>query len=645
MSREEMRSVPQLGDDLFRVVDRLPGISTNDFTARLYVRGSRADEVVTLMDGLELFEPFHLKQWDAVLSILDSETVGDVDLITGGFPSEYGDRSAGVFSLQSVHPRTDKTRTAAGLSFMNVSLRNEGGFEEGRGGWLLSARRGFMDIVFAIANVDGDFDPSYYDLFGKAFYEVKPGQRITAHLLHAGDDLKGADDDDKSRHEDLYGSSYFWLTWDAERNGALSGRTILSGSRIFKDRHGQDFDEDGAIRNLDVRDKQTAWYLGLKSDWAFELSPRFLLKAGFDLKQGWADYSYDLWRSDYVPNFTDPSGPWFFFTEERFRLEAEPSGLHIGGYFGNRIRLSESLTTEVGLRYHRASHVGEGKLSPRVSAAYQLGPSTTLRGAWGHYAQSQHVHELQIADRDTLFYPVQDAEHRIVGLEHHLLGKINLRLEAFQRRMSQPFPEYRNLVDRVEAVWEEGPGDRVGIFPDRRRSQGIEALAKGPLGSRIAWSAAYSFSKSEDLVGGKWQPRPHDQRHATQIHLTFKPSSAWSFSTAWQARSGWPASAQVYEIQTLATGDPVIGNFFGELYGLRLPNYRRLDLRASRRFDTRRGRVFLTLDLFNALGRENPQALDYDLFWFDPYRRAYGYGSQVEEQIPRLITFGLRWEF
>ena len=84
---------------------------------------------------------------------------------------------------------------------------------------------------------------------------------------------------------------------------------------------------------------------------------------------------------------------------------------------------------------------------------------------------------------------------------------------------------------------------------------------------------------------------------------------------------------------------------FGELYGLRLPTYRRLDFRASRRFDTRRGRVFLTLDLFNALGRENPQALDYDLFWFDPYRRAYGYGSQVEEQIPRLITFGLRWEF
>ena len=40
LSREDVRSLPQLGEDLFRAVDRLPGISTNDFTARLYIRGA-----------------------------------------------------------------------------------------------------------------------------------------------------------------------------------------------------------------------------------------------------------------------------------------------------------------------------------------------------------------------------------------------------------------------------------------------------------------------------------------------------------------------------------------------------------------------------------------------------------------------------
>ena len=222
---------------------------------------------------------------------------------------------------------------------------------------------------------------------------------------------------------------------------------------------------------------------------------------------------------------------------------------------------------------------------------------------------------------------------------------MDLRLEAFQRHTDNPFPEYRNLVDQVEAVWEEGPGDRMGFFPDRRRSQGIEVLAKGPLGPRVAWSVAYSYSKAEDRIGGVWMPRPHDQRHATVLHLAVRPSAAWTFSTAWQARSGWPASEQEYEILTLATGDPVVRNFFGDLYGTRLPSYRRLDLRASRRFELPRGRLFVTLDAFNVLGRENPQALDYNLFWFDAYRRTYAFGSEVDEQIPRLVTLGLRWEF
>jgi hypothetical protein len=129
------------------------------------------------------------------------------------------------------------------------------------------------------------------------------------------------------------------------------------------------------------------------------------------------------------------------------------------------------------------------------------------------------------------------------------------------------------------------------------------------------------------------------------LNLTIRPTSAWTISTAWQARSGWPASEQRYEIQTLATGDPVVGNFFGDLNGTRLPQYRRLDVRASHRFDLSKGRLYLNLDLFNALGRKNPQSLDYSLYWFDPYRRTFAYGSEVDEQIPRLITLGLRWEF
>ena len=157
--------------------------------------------------------------------------------------SETSISSPGVSRLSTVivrrefYPSTPSNRgptgsdTSVGLSFMNVSLRNEGGFDEGRGNWLFTARRGFMDIVFGIADVDGDFHPVYYDLFGKVGYEVFPGHRMSARILHAGDDLKGSDDDDKSRHDDLYGSSYLWLTWDSEISETLSSRTTLLGEQ------------------------------------------------------------------------------------------------------------------------------------------------------------------------------------------------------------------------------------------------------------------------------------------------------------------------------------------------------------------------------------------------------------------------------
>ncbi|MGW8267752.1 MAG: TonB-dependent receptor plug domain-containing protein, partial [Longimicrobiales bacterium] len=628
---------------------RLPGISTNDFTARLYVRGSRADEVLTLFDGIELFEPYHLKHWDAVFSILDVESVGNVGLITGGFPAEYGDRSAAVFSLESLEPPAEGTRSALGLSFTNASLNSQGAFDGGRGGWLLSARRGFLDIVFKLADVEGDFHPAYYDVFGKVQYELRPGHRLSARVLHAADDLRGADDDDFSSHADLYESTYGWITSENRIGESLVSRSILSVSRLYKNRHGQDFRDDvpegGTRKILDVRDRLETRYLGFKTDLSWDLSDRALLKGGVDLRAGWAEYDYLRWRLEGTPNFIDPAGPAFYEWMDTLNVAVEPSGLETAAYLAGRFRASDALTAEVGLRARRSSRTGTGEISPRVSAAYRLSPSTTLRGAWGQYPQAPGLHELQVADGDSIFHPAQNAEHRILGIEHLLGTFASLRIEAFERRTTDPFPEYRNLVEDVEAVWEEGPGDRVMVWPERRRARGLEVSGKGRLGDRVAWSASYSLARAEDRVDGSWVPRPYDQQHTTHLHLSFHPTSTWTVTAVWQARSGWPASEQTYEIVELATGDPVTKNEFADLYGVRLPPYRRLDLRASKRFDLPRGGLFFYLDLFNALNRENPQNLDYQQLFFDPYRRLLQFEAEVESQIPRLVTLGLRWEF
>lgn len=58
----ELNIAPKLGEpDLFRVIETFPGITTvNDYNMGLYIRGGNSDQNLILLDGMPIYNPFHL---------------------------------------------------------------------------------------------------------------------------------------------------------------------------------------------------------------------------------------------------------------------------------------------------------------------------------------------------------------------------------------------------------------------------------------------------------------------------------------------------------------------------------------------------------------------------------------------------------
>ena len=266
-----------------------------------------------------------------------------------------------------------------------------------------------------------------------------------------------------------------------------------------------------------------------------------------------------------------------------------------------------------------------------------------MAAAWGYYYQSHRLDELYVADGDDRFYPSQRAEHLILGLEHRLNDGTAFRVEAYERRVSDPRPEYRSLVPTVEALWEEGYEDRVRLEPTRGLARGIELLARRDVGRRLAWSASYALARADDEIDGAWVPRPRDQRHTVRLEAAYRPTPSWSLSSAWQYHSGWPATGEIYEVMTTIDGSPFISRTFGPINGERLLPYHRLDVRASKLFHVGNGQLEAYLDVFNAYNRKNAEAFVYTV-WVNQEGR-----MRVERGINPLLrvfpTFGVRWQF
>lgn len=467
LTRDQILALPQLGDDVFRALSLLPGVSSNDVTAQFNVRGGRREEVLVLLDGQELYEAYHLADFDRALSIVSSSEIARLDLTTGAFPSRYGDRMGAVLELFTIAP-PKRHRRRLSLSVLDAQFQASGGETE-RVAWLASVRRGSADLAGRLV---GQEDPEYWDAFGRIDLRVGGRQSLRLNLLRSSDDYVFDEllDGESRGFRTSYDATYAWLVHQGILSPTVFVDSALSTSVIDRDRRGFEIEEE---KSFDIADRRELDVQGLRQVWNVSVGSH-LLEIGAEARHYGIDYDYASDRHFDTPFAALRSPP----REGRFDYRDRLRDDYLAGYVSDRIRLHPALTVELGLRHDDHSLSGDALWSPRVSAAWSIGTGV-LRAAWGHYHQSQRAYEIAVIDGDTSIRHAERTEQWVVGYERVLAtGPLEgLRIEVYDRKIADPRVRWESIFEPFEP-FPEGELDRLRIAPERSRSQGIELLVR-----------------------------------------------------------------------------------------------------------------------------------------------------------------------
>lgn len=629
-TQAEIEGLPRLADDSLKAVHRLPGAASNGVSGLAYMRGGDSNETLVVLDGFPLYEPFHLKVLLSPTSLLDPGILSGVDVHAGGFTAEYGDRMSAVIEATTIHPEAD-SHYEIGLSLFNANLLAFNRFGEGRGQWLVAARRSNLDEVADL--LDAQYgELTYSDAFGRLDYEFTPDTRGHLHVLVSRDDADVTNSEKTESAEAQYRNTYVWGTLEHDFTREFRASAIASYTYVATDRTGE-VDEDG-IRTGSADDHRHYDVVGLILNASYR-KERWFARFGAEARALDASYDYSS-VVRFEPDYPFPGSPGRVSVND---LDPSPSGAHYAAYATARVRLIESLTAEVGLRWDDETYGPEGgnQLAPRINLVFDAGPQTRLRASWGSYQQAQGINELQVEDGVDRFFRPQHAYHQILGLEQGLLQDVTLRLEGYIKDYDDLRPRFESLYDPTSLV-PELRWDRIEIAPGSARAEGIELLLTRRSASPWNGWFNYTWSRVTDREDGTDTRRSWDQASNVGGGVTWA-RGGWQATLTGTWHTGWPTTPL-----SLATTGPGVGEWVaGPRNARRLPAYASVDVRLSRDFVLKRGTLNVFAEATNLLDRKNPCCTDFS---FEP---AGVGGVELEHEyrdwLPIVPNVGVLWKF
>lgn len=626
-SSEEIRRNSGTAGDVSRIISGLPAVAkTDDSTNALVVRGGSPLENSFFIDNIEVPNINHFPSQGSgagPIGLVNVDFIQDVTFYPGGFPVVYGDRLSSVMAMTFREGNRERCNGQFSLDMGGAGVSGEGPLPGGKGSWLVSARRSYLDLMTRI--VGEDTLPDYSDFQGKIVWEAGKRHKFTllglAGIDNSGYEREAALDKGETyygpaRHrENTVGINWLWL-WGS--NGYAE--TSLSRS---ENRYRYDWSRTvSGMPAFANHSAETGFTLRHLAQWSFGHGHK--LRWGTEVKRLETEMDYAL--APYIDSFGN-AVPGFARSLRR-------NAWKYAGFFSYMVRPLRTLSLDVGVRFARFSATDAVTVSPRLSLVWNVSDTSSLTAAAGLFHQDLPPSLLyQYAEHGSLAAP--RARHLGLEFQRMLSGDTRLTVSAYHKEYDRlPMDPGQPAVFPLDEAVEPGFfRSRPLVGGGRARAWGAEFILQKRLKSKVYGmvSGAWSRSRYRDL-SGVWRDRSGDNRWIVSLEGGYKPDRRWEFSLRWIYAGGLPYTP----FDEAASREARTGIFSTDINGRRLPAYHSLNLRVDRRFHFRRSNLILYLSLWNAYNRRNVS----HFFWNEMKNTA-----ERKEQWGVLPLLGVEFEF
>ncbi|WP_210520758.1 TonB-dependent receptor [Hymenobacter terricola] len=640
----QLRQLPALlGEpDVLRAFQLMPGVQAGrEGSGALYVRGGSPDQNLTLLDDVPIYYVSHI---GGFLSVFDANAISDVRLIKGGFPARYGGRLSSVLDVRLKEGNHQKLSGNAGVGVLATHFSLEGPLKNGKTTFLVSARRGNLDLFTRAASSlsskgNSVVGYSFYDASIKISHQLTAKDQLFAAVYLGGDRLFITQKPQtiaipqgnlryQSASDLRYGNALASLRWNRQLTPQLFGSLTLAGTR-FRYENGQTYHaQDSSPAATRSEDSEAGFSSGvmdgqLKADFDYYPSPVHHFRFGAT-----AIHHVFTPGVNFFTTRTSTAAADTTFGSQRVAAQ------EVAVYGEDEIRFNARLSANLGLRAVRYFVDGQsfGSVQPRALVTYLVGEHTAVKASYASMQQYLHLLSNNGAGLPTdLWVPAtrrvapQRAQQLALGVAHSIPAwGLEVSVEAFQKSL-------RDLIEFREGAtfynssqdWQ----DKV-VTGGQGRVRGLEFLVQKKTGRFTGW-VGYTLAQNErqfdQLNQSNWYPYKYDRRHDASVVLIYALRPRITLSATWVYGTGNALTLAEgnYNVVEQSYGQGLRSNvapdryFYreAEIYGTknsyRMRAYHRLDIGATFTKPVRHGERIWRLGAYNAYGRHNPYYLYY----------------------------------